>query len=354
MWKRWVVARGVFAGACFVSMVAVACGPDAQPSSAPHRSTATLVLPNVLHPERSNGRGGPGTRPFTDPGEDTPEMLLEAVAQANMMAATSVCLLCWLVLATACGASSGSEGPPDATAGHDEGSSLESSIEGSDSNSGDASQSGDVRADSGDRDGGPLPDALADGDAPECPPDDPTPPVITSTSTIAFVLTNMSPSDRWLLTQSTDCETFSMQGVVTELPPNTCGGGMYPPERLYFQKLATGQSATLTWDARGLALYTTYERCSPNSPGCSSVSNGSPQPVNPGQWVAQFAVGSMAPTGSGTQCGGTVSGDVICTVTVQNGMPQRGGQCTWSNVSLIQATFTVPSSGNVTVNVAIP
>jgi hypothetical protein len=200
-------------------------------------------------------------------------------------------------------------------------------------------------------------DALDAGMGPECPPDDPIPPSEASTSTVSFVLTNTSSSDRWVLTQSTDCETFSIDGVVTSLAPWSGCGTTYPDERVLFQRLAPGASTSLVWDGRGLVLYTTYRSCGPSFAVCYGASNGAAQPLSPGQYAAEFLVSSGLQTGSGTPCiADGSSGDVSCTIASRGpgGSPQHGGQCTWSDTSLLRQSFTLPPSGTVTVNVGVP
>jgi hypothetical protein len=201
-------------------------------------------------------------------------------------------------------------------------------------------------------------DALDAGMGPECPPNDPAPTTVASTTTVSFVLTNTSSSDRWVLTQSTDCERFSIDGLVTALPPQSgCGTTSYPDEVVLFRTLAPGDSTTFDWDGRALVLYTTYQDCGPPFPACFATSNGAAQPVAASQYAAEFLVSSGLQTGSGTACTQAgPGGDVNCQLSSRGPgpFPQHGGQCTWSNASLLRQAFTLPASGTATVNVSIP
>jgi hypothetical protein len=202
-----------------------------------------------------------------------------------------------------------------------------------------------------------LGDAMdAPGDATQCTPGDPPAPVIASTAVITFQVSNSASADRFVLTQATECEAYSVEGETTLIPYQCgCQCGAVPPEQLYFTRLAPGASTTLPWDARALAMYYSYDNCRPEKPYCSSITHGSLQPVPAASYVVDFASAASVPSGNGTNCTVVNGGDVSCIINAQI---QLGGQCNPNNIGLqittVSQSFAVPASGTVTVEVDVP
>jgi hypothetical protein len=143
---------------------------------------------------------------------------------------------------------------------------------------------------------------------------------------------------------------------LTTLIPDQCPCGAcgLPPETLYFRRLAPGATTTVTWDARALAMYNSYEDCRPSGQYCSARSHGAARPVGAGDYDVEFAVVETLPTGPGTNCLPLAGGDVSCTVAAQM---QTGGQCDPVNIgvhaSFVRQSFSISSAGDSTVLVTL-
>jgi hypothetical protein len=229
----------------------------------------------------------------------------------------------------ACNSSSGNAGASDAGAGDD---------------------SGDAAA---------AQDATGDGDAwidVTCPPDPTPPPTSASRQTVSFNLTNTSSSTRYVAIRADSCAPFGVAGVTTHVPQTPQCVIAPLSELLILQPLAPNESTTLAWDARDQTSYVAHAPCQ-SPPACLPYAKAAALPIDAGAYVATFIVASSLPTGSGHLCV-QGPGDIQCAVGGNVGAPQDGGVCDPTNFGATVATvtqgFTLPASGDLDVNVAIP
>jgi hypothetical protein len=184
------------------------------------------------------------------------------------------------------------------------------------------------------------------------------PSSVPSTQTVTLEIANASTNDRWVVTQGQYCLTFDIDQLTLALGYQVVCEGPAPPTPMatYYTHLAPGATTTLTWDATALGLCQQSVDCAKRGwpgAGVQTYEVGVSMPVAPGSYTAAVAWEPSAPSMPG--CFAQANGDVRCN---PNFGPPFGGAsmiqqlCMATNQA--QASFTLPSTGDATVAIAIP
>jgi hypothetical protein len=188
-------------------------------------------------------------------------------------------------------------------------------------------------------------------------------PDTPSRQTVQIVVTNRAAADRYLVTEGTFCDPFSVSFSQQSPMHLTLGfqclcecpnPGPARPATLH--RLAPGDSFTLSWDARSLVTCTETVDCSTEGlPGLGTASQvvGASQPVGAGPYSVSVAAVTAVPQG----CSGDGT-TFTCPMSYSGG---PGGP--FNNPPAIQvecpadvtasASFELPASGDVSVPVAL-
>jgi len=175
------------------------------------------------------------------------------------------------------------------------------------------------------------------------------PSALPPKQTVTFRIRNAAASERWLVTVGNACDAFSIPGVVQALQQACiCECPALPtPFPAQLQHLAAGDTTTLTWDARSMATCTEEIDCSSWGGGKQSIQTGALQPIlGGGHFHVEFAYDGILPAGC------VANGDrAVC--SAQANMPDWGTRHLCPSQATAGADFTLPSSGDVAVDVTI-
>jgi hypothetical protein len=181
----------------------------------------------------------------------------------------------------------------------------------------------------------------------------PVPADMPSQTSIDFVLTNASSTDRYVITSGDGCDAPAIENVAT-LAPLACKCECRTP-RVYiaFTRIASGASLTLSWDARRAVPYDQSLDCSFFGRKCSSFSAAAFRPVDPGAFTAKFGVATTLPTINYLRhCTGSV--DAFQCDVVGGTAPACDGSPIGLTTTIITQPFAVPASGSATIRVTLP
>jgi hypothetical protein len=148
-----------------------------------------------------------------------------------------------------------------------------------------------------------------------------------------------------------ECEDMAISGVVRNIP-FSCGCECAQPGYGYtLARVKPGATLALTWSEMSLVTYTSsYDLCS-WSGVCVPKTGAVPQPFAAGTYTASFNVATAPPPAADHSCIVDPDGAIVCNYLSLSRPP---GSCPLSAPgSSVKATFTVPVSGDTTVNVTL-
>ncbi len=179
-------------------------------------------------------------------------------------------------------------------------------------------------------------------------------PDAPSTQTITFRIQNDLLSDIYVVTSGWYCTPLDPGVPIALAFQCLCEcANPGPPGPDQLQRLAPGGSYEITWDARRLDTYTHPVDCASRGwPGLGLAEEtlGQRVPVSPGPRTVQIAFETQLPP----DCMDDGSGHAYCVHNFGGGgetPPTVAELCPTSSVAL--ATFSVPATGDVTVEVPI-
>jgi len=157
---------------------------------------------------------------------------------------------------------------------------------------------------------------------------------VPSRQLVTFQLSNSTASDLWLPLRGTICSELSIETAtarkvqIVPIDGECCNCGA-TASFVAYTMLKPAEQTTVTWDAREFFEYMTGDPCNPTS--------NYAKPVAAGRYVAKFQVVRSAPVGE--SCAPERDGAIGCS------------EC--EPATETRAPFDLPSSGDVTVPVAL-
>jgi len=180
---------------------------------------------------------------------------------------------------------------------------------------------------------------------------------VPSKQVVTFRIQNTSTSERWILEDGFGwpCEGFSIAhgdgAAVHRLftHPIVCEGSDSGPPIYRARRLAPGESAVVTWDARTWTACQEDRACDYFGDAHSMAWIGAAQPVGPGAYRVTVHASDVAPVGCADE---SDAGDWRCNTGWPSAQAPFAAAC--SGGSPVVVSFTLPASGDVDVSVPLP